>query len=129
MKLEEYIEKYDIGYAHDGYCCGEGSFTDIEELLGYLKENEIRCPEYVQGLVRVSIIIDPECMVDDIEETLCNDEYAGENYEMPEAGKEYLKKCFEEYNDKYANNGNYCDVVNVEVPLEMSYELEVPNGN
>lgn len=125
MKVEEYDEKHDIGFVHDGYMFGEESVPLMRDLLEYLKEKRIECPDYVQGLVPVTITIDSECMVDDIEETLCNDEYAGEYYEMPEDGKEFLKKCFEEYNEKYANYGNYCDTVNVEVPERYKYQREV----
>ena len=31
---------------------------------------------------------------------------------------------YQEYNEKYANYGNYCDTVTVTVPDYMKYDLE-----
>lgn len=125
MKVEEYDEKYDIGFVHDGYMFGEESVPLMRDLLEYLKEKNIECPNYVQGLVPIKITVDPGVEVDAIEESLWDNDFAGEDYEMSESGKDFLRKCFEEYNEKYANYGNYCDTVNVEVPERYKYQLEV----
>ena len=124
MKYDEYMEKHGAGFAHDKFMDGEVSTGEIEELLEILKDKRIKCPDTVSGMVLVKITIDPDSEVDRIEESLWDHDFAGEDYEMSEKGKEFLKRCFEEYNEKYANHGNYCDEVKVEVPEEMKYELE-----
>ncbi|SFN50881.1 hypothetical protein [Proteiniclasticum ruminis] len=124
MKHDEYMKKYGVGFSSNAYLDGEVATGEIEELLEILKDKHIKCPDIVSGLVLVKITIDTDSEVDRIEESLWDHDFAGEDYEMPEKGKEYLKKCFEEYNEKYANHGNYCDEVKVEVPEEMKYELE-----
>ena len=125
MKYDEYMEKHGIGFAHDGYLDGEVATGEIKELLEILKDKHIKCPDVVSGLILVKMTIDPDSEVDRVEESLWDHDFAGEDYEMSEKGKEFLKRCFEEYNEKYANHGNYCDEVKVEVPEEMKYELEV----
>ena len=125
MKYDEYMEKHGVGFAHDKFMDGEVSTGEIEELLEILKDKRMKCPDVVSGLILVKMTIDPDSEVDRIEESLWDHDFAGEDYEMSEKGKEFLKRCFEEYNEKYANHGNYCDEVKVEVPEEMKYELEV----
>ena len=125
MKYDEYMEKHGVGFAHDKFMDGELSIGEIEELLEILKDKRIKCPDTVSGMVLVKIMIDPESEVDRIEESLWDHDFAGEDYELTEKGKEFLKKCFEEYNDNYATEGNYYEGVTVEVPEEMKYELEV----
>ena len=124
MKYDEYMEKYGVGFSHNAYLDGEVATGEIKELLEILKDKHIKCPDIVSGAVLVKITINPDSEVDRIEESLWDHDFAGEDYEMTEKGKEFLKKCFEEYNEKYANHGNYCDEVKVEVPEEMKYELE-----
>lgn len=124
MKYREYMEKYGIGFIHNAYQHGEVSVKGLEELLQTLKEEMIKCPDTVQGLIPVWVTIDPESAVDDIEEALRSDNYAGENYKMTEEGKKFLEKCFEEYNVKYSTHGNDHVVFTVEVPEDMKYELE-----
>lgn len=124
MKYHEYMKKYGIGFTHDGHADGEIGVKSLEGLLQILKEDEMECPDKVRGLIPVWILIDPESALDSVEEALWNNKYAGEDYEMPEDGKNFLIKCFEEYNVKYANHGNAYQTLNVEVPEEMKYELE-----
>ena len=125
MKYDEYMKKHGIGFAHYGYEGGEASMDTLQGLLEILHEEGIECPEKVIGLTPSLITIDPEHATDDLEQILIESEYAGEDYEMPAEGKEFLKKCFQEYNDNYATHGNYYEGVTVEVPEEMKYELEV----
>lgn len=125
MKYDEYKEKHGVGFAHDGYEGGEASMDTLQGLLEVLKEKEIECPEKVTGLTPSLITIDPEHAIDGLEQILIESEYAGEDYEMPAEGKEFLKRCFQEYNDIYASEGNYYEGITVEVPEEMKYELEV----
>ncbi len=124
MKYDEYMEKHGIGFAHDGYEGGEASMATLQGLLETLQEKEMECPAVVIGLTPSLITIDPHDAADYLEEVMMDSEYAGEDYEMPAEGKEFLKKCFEEYNDNYATEGNYYEGVTVEVPEEMKYELE-----
>lgn len=124
MTYKEYVEKYDLSYGHDNYESGEQMFCKLEELLEHLKDEGYECPNVVNGGIPVKITIDPEIAVDSIEETLWDHDFAGEDYEMTDAGRAFLKKCFMEYNEKYANNGYYCESVDVIVPDEMKYELE-----
>ena len=124
MKYDEYMEKHDIGFSSNAYLDGEVATGEIKELLEILKDKHIKCPDVVSGLILVKMTIDPDSEVDRVEESLWDHDFAGEDYEMSEKGKEFLKRCFEEYNEKYANHGNYCDEVKVEVPEEMKYELE-----
>lgn len=124
MKYDEYMQKHGIGFSCNAYFDGEVATGEIKELLEILKDKHIKCPDVVSGSILVKITIDPDSEVDRIEESLWDHDFAGEDYEISEKGKEFLKRCFEEYNEKYANHGNYCDEVKVEVPEEMKYELE-----
>ena len=124
MKYDEYMEKHGVGFAHDGYGGGEASMDTLQGLLETLQEKEMECPDVVSGLILVKMTIDPDSEVDRVEESLWDHDFAGEDYEMSEKGKEFLKRCFEEYNEKYANHGNYCETVTVDVPEAMKYELE-----
>lgn len=124
MKYDEYMQKHGIGFSCNAHLDGEVATGEIKELLEILKDKHIKCPDVVSGLILVKITIDPDSEVDRIEESLWDHDFAGEDYEISEKGKEFLKRCFEEYNEKYANHGNYCDEVKVEVPEEMKYELE-----
>lgn len=124
MTYKEYVEKYDDCYGHDDYDGGETMVPTLEELLDQLKEHGYYCPETVSGGIPVKITIHPESAVGGIEEALWDHDFVGEDYEMTDAGRKFLKKCFEEYNEKYANNGYYRETVEVIVPDEMKYELE-----
>ena len=124
MKYDEYMEKHGIGFSSNTYLDGEVATGEIKELLEILKDKHIKCPDVVSGLILVKMTIDPDSEVDRIEESLWDHDFAGEDYEMSEKGKEFLKRCFEEYNEKYANHGNYCETVTVDVPEAMKYELE-----
>ena len=124
MKYDEYMEKHGIGFSSNTYLDGEVATGEIKELLEILKDKHIKCPDVVSGLILVKMTIDPDSEVGRIEESLWDHDFAGEDYEMSEKGKEFLKRCFEEYNEKYANHGNYCETVTVDVPEAMKYELE-----
>lgn len=123
MTYQEYMEKYGKCFGHENYDGGETMIWDLEELLGSLKTNGYACPDVVSGGVPVKMTIDPKNTVCDIEETLWDEDFSGEDYEISEEGRAFLTKCFEEYNEKYANNGNYYDTVDVLVPDEMKYKL------
>ncbi|MBR0576779.1 hypothetical protein KCG48_10585 [Proteiniclasticum sp. BAD-10] len=123
MDYKEYLEKYDHGFGHEGFNDGESMLDTLEELLEYLKDEDIKCPDFVSGGVPVKITIDPETEVEYIEERLVYNDFAGDDYEMTEEGKLFLIKCFKEYNEKYANFGYYCEAVSVKVPDEMKYQL------
>ena len=121
MTYKEYMEKYHYYFGHENYEYGVRMFPSLEKLLFVLKDGGYACPDKVDGGVPVKIEIDIEYAIDAIEDNLYDHDFAGEDYEMPDDGKEFLRKCFQEYNEKYANYGNYCDIVSVEVPDEMKY--------
>lgn len=123
MTYKEYMEKHHYCFGHDDYS-DEQMFTDLHELLECMQEEGLECPQVVKGGIPVKVMIDPDWAVDGIEDNLYENDFAGEDYEMPEDGVEFLKKCFREYNEKYANYGYYCETVPVTVPDEMKYELE-----
>ena len=124
MTYKDYMEKYHLCFGHDDYEGGEWMLPTLEELLETMKDYGYHCPDEVSGGIPVKILIDPRDAVDDIEQNLYDDDFSGDDYEMPENGKEYLRRCFQEYNEKYANYGNYCDTTPVTVPDEMKYDLE-----
>ena len=124
MTYKDYMEKYHHCFGHDDYEGGERMLPTLEELLETMKDDGYHCPDEVSGGIPVKILICPRDAVDAIEQNLYDDDFSGEYYEMPENGKEFLKRCFQEYNEKYANYGNYCDTIPVTVPDEMKYELE-----
>jgi hypothetical protein len=121
MTYAEYKAKYNYAYGHENYECGERMVASLEDLLETLKDNEYPCPDEVDGGIPVKMTIDIGSAIDGIEQDLYDNDFSGEDYEMPLDGVEFLKKCFAEYNEKYANNGNYCDSVTVIVPDEMKY--------
>ena len=128
MTYKKYMEKYHYGFGHEDYECGERMLLSLEELLVELKDGGYACPDEVDGGIPVKIAIYPEDAIDAIEQQLYDYDFSDEDYEVPEVGKEFLRKCFQEYNEKYANYGNYCDTVTVEVPDEMKYELARNEG-
>ncbi len=123
MTYKEYMEKYNYYFGHEHYEYGILMLPSLEELLLELKDGGYACPDKVDGGIPVKVAIDLEDAIDEIEQQLYNNDFPGEDYEMPEGGKEFLKKCFQEYNEKYAKYSNYCDTVPVEVPDEMKYEM------
>lgn len=124
MKYDEYMEKHHSCFGHDAYGSGERMIAKLEDLLEILKDYGYPCPDFVEGCIPVKIVLDAKNQVERIEEALWDEDFAGEDYEMTAKGKEFLEKCFDEYNEKYANYGNYCDTVSVQVPEEMKYELD-----
>lgn len=123
MTYQEYMEKYDYCFGHSQYEDGESMVSKLEDLLAELRDYGYPCPDFVEGGIPVKIVLDARNQVERIEEVLWDDDFAGEDYELTAEGKEFLMKCFEEYNEKYANYGNYCDTVTVQVPDELKYEL------
>lgn len=123
MTYQEYIEKYNYCFGHESYDDGERMPEKLEDLLENLKDKGYECPDTVEGGVPVKIYIDVDSEIEGIQDTFYDHDFAGEDYEISKEGEEFLKKCFEEYNEKYANHGNYCDTVDVIVPEEMKYEL------
>ena len=125
MKYEEYMKKYNYCFGHDCYAGGERMVPTLKELLEHLQEEGwYPCPRIVDGGVPVKIEIDAGTVMCWIEDNMCDHDYAGEGYEMPDKGREFLMNCLKEYNEKYATNGNCCDTAEVEVPEEMRYESE-----
>ena len=123
MTYKEYMEKCNCYFGHKHYEYGILMLASLEELLLELKDGGYACPDNIEVGIPVKITIDPEDAIDKIEQQLNND-FSGEDYEMPEGGKEFLRTCFQEYNEKYAkDSSNYCDTVTVEVPDEMKYEM------
>ena len=121
MTYKEYVEKYNLCFGHEDYLDGARMADSLGDLLEYFQERKYSCPDVVFGGVPVRLTIDLDFAIDSIEEQLYDQDFAGEDYEMTDEGKLFLKKCFSEYNEKYANYGNYCDVVAVTVPDEMKY--------
>lgn len=123
MTYKEYMEKYNFCFGHDDYACGEQMIEKLDNLLDELKDNGYPCPDEVNGGIPVKMLIDIDGAIDGIEQDIWDHDFCGEDYEMPEDGIEFLKKCFQEYNEKYATYGMYCDSVIVAVPDEMKYDL------
>ena len=124
MTYKDYMEQYHFCFGHDSYEGGERMLPTLKELLDILKDEGYYCPDEVSGGIPVKMTIDPRSAIDAIEQDLYDLDFSGEDYEMPKDGVEFLKKCFQEYNEKYANYGNYCGMVTVVVPDEMKYDLE-----
>ena len=117
----KYMDTYGIGFALIDYDEDATPESSLPDLLAYAKEQGWDCPTTVYGMLPVNITIRAS-LIDDIEERLREDEYAGDDYEMPEEGRRFLLWAFGLYNTKHATAGNRYATVAVVVPEHLRYK-------